>query len=92
MSLDGSSEPKMLFHEDFAYRVYESRRGAIFAMPKYPGQQCEYVTCFPITALVAYEITDSGIQKHTVLAGDGFGANVYLSPRPATALSSRSGC
>jgi hypothetical protein len=77
--LDGRSEPKLLFREEFAHRVYESKRGVVFAMPKYPGQECGYSTCFPITSVVAYEITGSGIKKHTVLSGDGFGANVYLS-------------
>lgn len=79
LPLDGRSEPKLLFREEFGYRLYESTRGVVFAMPKYPGQDCSYNTCFPITAIVAYEITDSGIKKHTVLGGDGFGANVYLS-------------
>jgi hypothetical protein len=77
--LDGRSEPKLLFREEFAYRLYESKRGVVFAMPKYPGQECADSTCLPITAIVAYEITDSGIKKHTVLGGDGFGADVYLS-------------
>ncbi|WP_407740927.1 hypothetical protein [Hyalangium sp.] len=79
LSLDGSAEPKLLFREDFAYRLYESKRGVVFAMPKYPGQECADSTCMPIVAIVAYEITDSGIKKHTLLGGDGFGANVYLS-------------
>jgi hypothetical protein len=79
MPLDGSSEPKLLFREEFAHRLYESKRGVVFAMPKYPGQDCSDSTCFPITAIVAYEITDSGFKKHTLMGGDGFGANIYLS-------------
>jgi hypothetical protein len=79
LPLDGRSEPKLLFREDFAHRVYTSTRGVIFEFPKYPGQECAESTCFPITAVVAYEITDSGIKKHTVLSGDGFGADMYLS-------------
>jgi hypothetical protein len=79
MPLDGRSEPKLLFREEYGHRVYETTRGVVFAMPKHPGQQCDHTTCFPITVIVGYEITDSGIKKHTLLRGDGFGANVYLS-------------
>lgn len=79
VSLDGVPTPRLLYREDFAHRLQESARGTIFAMPKYAGQQCEEMTCMPITEIVAYEVTDTGIKKTSIIRGDAFGPNVYLA-------------
>jgi hypothetical protein len=77
--LDGKFQPQLLYREDYGLRVHDSKHGSVFALPKHPGQQCEHITCFPITEIVAYEITDAGVRRQTVLRGDGWGTGLYLS-------------
>lgn len=77
--LDGKFQPQLLYREDHGYRIHDSKRGSLFALPKHAGQQCEWLTCFPIAEVIAYEITDAGARRRTLLRGDGWGPGLYLS-------------
>lgn len=79
LPLDGRSEPRLLYQERHAYRVFDSDTGSVFVMPKYDGQECAHSTCMPITAIVAHRITAAGVERHIIVRGDGFGENTYLS-------------
>jgi hypothetical protein len=77
--VDGRFQPQLLYREEHAHRIFDSKRGSLFAFPKHIGQECDHLTCFPITEIVAYEITDAGIRRQTVLRGDGWGPGFYLA-------------
>ncbi|HEY0781173.1 MAG TPA: hypothetical protein VGE98_01860, partial [Thermoanaerobaculia bacterium] len=77
--LDGRFQPQLLYREDYAHRIFDSKRGSLFAFPKHLGQECDHLTCFPITEIVAYEITDAGVRRQAVLRGDGWGPGFYLA-------------
>jgi hypothetical protein len=77
--LDGKFQPQLLYREDYGYRIHDSKRGSLFALPKHAGQECDYTTCFPITEVIAYEITDAGVRRQTILRGDGWGPGLYLA-------------
>jgi hypothetical protein len=63
--LDGGA-PELLYRVDEGRRRYMSRDVAVYVMPEKPDQRCELLTCYPVRAVVAYELTESGV-KHTVL-------------------------
>jgi hypothetical protein len=77
--LDGKLQPQLLYREDYGHRIHDSRRGSLFALPKHAGQECDHTTCFPITEIIAYEITPAGVRRQTILRGDGWGPGYYLS-------------
>ncbi len=68
IALDGKSEAELLFRVDHGYRLHTSRRGAVFAMNKYPGRQCDHGECL-ISAIVAYELTESGVRQTILVDG-----------------------
>jgi hypothetical protein len=69
--LDGSSEPRLLFRVDDGCCVHTSRAGAVCLLPVEPGrQECGHLTCWPVAAIVAFELTDDGgVRERTVLRG-----------------------
>ena len=62
VALDGTSEARLIFRLDHGYPLHTSRIGAVFAMPKNPGQQCNHSGC-SIAAIVAYEISGDGVRQ-----------------------------
>ena len=70
VALDGTSEARLIFRLDHGYRLHTSRFGAVFAMPRIPGQKCDHGSC-SIAAIVAYEISGDGARPKTLLGGDG---------------------
>ena len=69
VALDGKSEPRLIFRVDEGVQLLTSRRGAVFAMPKDARQECSHQTCWPIAAIVAYEIAGDRATQRTLLHG-----------------------
>jgi hypothetical protein len=65
MALDGQGPPEELFRQS-GYVVFRSSRASVFAVPQ-PGTPCNNNGCWPITALVAWELTKDGPVKRTLL-------------------------
>jgi hypothetical protein len=57
----------VVFEVDDAYTALMSAAGAAFVLPETPGKECSHRTCFPISAVVAYELTDAGFTPRTLL-------------------------
>lgn len=71
IALDGKSEAELLFRVDHGYRLHTSVRGAVFAMNKHPGRQCDHGGCI-ISAIVAYELTESGVRQKVLADNSQF--------------------
>jgi hypothetical protein len=69
IALDGKSPPRLVFEVDDAYVAVRSRAGAVFVVPERPGQECGHRTCWPISRVVAYELTEAGAAPRTLLTG-----------------------
>lgn len=67
VALDGRSPARLLFHTDGVYPLHASARGAVYATLKNPYQRCDTQGCYPITSIVAYELTENGATKRTLL-------------------------
>jgi hypothetical protein len=57
----------VVFEVDDAYTALMSAAGAAFVLPETPGKECSHRTCFAISAVVAYELTDAGFTPRTLL-------------------------
>jgi len=67
IALDGKSEPELLFRVDDGFPLDTTVNGAVFIMPKRIEQQCNNMTCWPVTAIVGYAITPDGVRQTTLL-------------------------
>jgi hypothetical protein len=71
IDLDGGSEPRLVLRVDDGCCVHASRAGVVCVMPREPGkQECGHRTCWPVAAVVAYELGADGVRERTVLLGD----------------------
>jgi hypothetical protein len=68
IALDGKSEAEQLFQLEHGYRLYASRFGAVFAMPRDPLNSCDHRHC-DIASIVAYELTADGVRQKVLLDG-----------------------
>ncbi len=88
VALDGKSEPEVLFRADGGYLLHVSHRGAVFLMPRKVGQRCNHSAgCYPVAAIIAYEITEQGVVKKTLVDGEQVvmrGAETVYGPRWST--------
>ena len=75
VALDGKSAPRPIFRVDEGVKLHSSWHGAVFAVPQDPKQECSHQRCWPIRAIVAYEIAGDRVTQRTLLDG----AHVDLS-------------
>ena len=69
VALDGKSEPRPIFRVDEGVKLHSSWHGAVFAVPQDPKQECSHQRCWPIRAIVAYEISGERVTQRTLLDG-----------------------
>lgn len=73
--LDGRSEPTLLFRQP-GYSLRTSSRLAVYAIPQDPKDACEDNSCYPLGAIIGWEITGAKATKKILLKGE---ANNKLS-------------
>jgi hypothetical protein len=65
--LDGKSQPELLYRVEYGNEIHTSPRGGVYVIPQKPGQRCEWRACRYIAAIIAYEITGSGVKQKNLL-------------------------
>lgn len=70
IALDGKSPARQIFQVNEGLWLRGSRHAHVFAMPADPKQECSFQTCWPIKAIVAYEIAGDRVTQRTLFTGD----------------------
>lgn len=68
--LDGESAPALLFQQA-GHELHSTARASLFATSTNARMPCDNNGCFPLSAVIAWEIDGATVTKRTLLAGKG---------------------
>jgi hypothetical protein len=78
-AFDRPTTPTLLYKQP-GYTLHDTRRLAVYALPKNPQDACEHNFCQPLGEIVGWEISGTQATKRTLLSGEGHGNLSRVQP------------